>query len=231
MWLSKRKIKELCDVYTDEEILISDTVQIYSKIEIYGKVRIDDFVKISAPLILIGYNHISSFCCLSGQKTIVMKEFSGLSSHCQLFTSSDNYTETLTNPTVPDAYKNIIHSGIILGKHVIVGANSVLLPGVVCNNFSSVGAMSLVKEDVSEGWMVAGIPATKIKQREVKSIKYYEKILKKQGVSCFECPNCGTNDNTIYKYTCLQTQGLPDVEQYHNTQSFPDWCPKYRIGE
>ena len=48
---------------------------------------------------------------------------------------------------------------IIIGKHVVIGSNSVILPGVTLNDGSSVGAMSLVNKSIDGPYIFAGIPA------------------------------------------------------------------------
>lgn len=50
-------------------------------------------------------------------------------------------------------------------KHVIIGAGSVILPGVVLQEGVAVGAMSLVNKDCDEFTIYAGAPAKPIKKR------------------------------------------------------------------
>ncbi len=52
-----------------------------------------------------------------------------------------------------------------IGKHVWVGANSVILPGVIIGDYSVIGAGSVVTANVPIGAIVAGNPARIIKYR------------------------------------------------------------------
>ena len=65
----------------------------------------------------------------------------------EIFAISDDFSgASMTNPVVPDDYKNIVEAEVILRKHVVVGAGSVILPIVVLEEGSVVGAQSLVKK-------------------------------------------------------------------------------------
>jgi galactoside O-acetyltransferase len=72
----------------------------------------------------------------------------------------------MTNPTVPDAYTNVKHSDVFLGKHVIVGSGTVILPGVSLYEGVAVGALSLVSRDCEAFGIYSGLPAKRIKERK-----------------------------------------------------------------
>ena len=60
------------------------------------------------------------------------------------------------------------HSDIpILGDNVTIYANSVIINGVKIGNNVTIGACSLVLEDVPDNTTVAGIPAKIIKQNDI----------------------------------------------------------------
>ena len=52
---------------------------------------------------------------------------------------------------------------VVIGKDVVIGANSTILPGIEIGDRSIVSAMSLVNRDVPSDVMVGGIPARLIK--------------------------------------------------------------------
>jgi acetyltransferase-like isoleucine patch superfamily enzyme len=60
---------------------------------------------------------------------------------------------------------NTIHKDVVIGKHVVIGSSSVILPGVELADGSAVGAMSLVTRSEEEPYVLAGIPAKRIKKR------------------------------------------------------------------
>jgi len=151
------------DVKVSERAAIHDADQI----ELGDHSRIDDFCVLSGR-IRIGRNvHVAVFCNLAGgEQGIVLEDFAGLAYGCQVFTQNDDYGgHTLTNPTVPDRYKRETKAAVRIGRHVIVGTQSVILPGVTLAEGTSVGAMSLVTKS-TQGWSVYfGVPARRLKAR------------------------------------------------------------------
>ena len=150
-------------------VKISDKASIYNPetIQIDDFSRIDDFCLLSGN-ITIGKNvHIAAFCNIAGGiPGVTFGDFSGLAYGCHIFSQSDDYSGlSLTNPTIPKKYKKEIHKAIHIGKHVIVGTKSIVLPGVNLAEGCSVGAMSMVTKSTEEWSIYFGIPAKKIKAR------------------------------------------------------------------
>ena len=155
-----------------KNVKVSKLASIYSpeKISIGSNVRIDDFCIISAGAggISIGdYVHIAAYCSLIGAAEITIESFVGISSRVSVYSSSDDYTgEFLTNPTVPMEFRRVHTERVTLKKHVLVGAGSVILPGVVLSEGVSVGALSKVTKSFEEFLIVAGNPAKVIRERK-----------------------------------------------------------------
>ena len=164
-----------------ENVLISNKAAIYNadQIEIGDNSRIDDFCVISGK-VSIGRNvHIAVFCNLAGgTKGIVMEDFSGLSYGCHVFSQSDDYSgRTLTNPTVPAQYKSETKKTVYIGRHCIIGTNSIIFPGVTVAEGTSIGAMSMVTKS-TESWSVySGNPARRLKTRRRDLLKLEKKYL------------------------------------------------------
>lgn len=119
-----------------------------------GHVRIGDFV------------HVGGFCFLAGAGGIDMDDFSGLSQGVRIYSASDDYSgNSLTNPTVPREYLNVRVAPVKLGRHVIIGSGSTILPGCSIGDGSSVGANSLVNKSLGEWGVYFGAPAKRIKNR------------------------------------------------------------------
>ena len=168
-FLSAEHLLQLGFKKIGKAVLISDKASIYNPgmIEIGDYSRIDDFCVLSGQ-IHIGRNvHIAVFCNVAGgEKGITFEDFSGLAYGCHVFSQSDDYSgTTMTNPTVPDLYKNEKKEAVILRRHAIIGACSVILPGVVIDEGTSVGAMSMVTKSTDPWSIYFGIPAKKIKNR------------------------------------------------------------------
>lgn len=153
-----------------KQVKISDRASIYNadQIEIGDFSRIDDFCVVSGK-VKIGRNvHIAPYCLVAGGETgITFEDFSGLAYQVQVFTQSDDYSGmTMTNPTVPAEYKKEAKRAVLIKKHSIVGAGSIIMPGVTLSEGTSVGAMSLIRKS-TESWSIyLGNPAKKIKDRK-----------------------------------------------------------------
>jgi len=171
-YLSEQELDKLGFADRGEHVLISDKCSIYNPhlISFGNHVRIDDFVVISPsmePFSIGNYVHIATHCSLIGRATIEMKDFSGLSGRVSIYSSSDDYSgQYLTNPTVPEEYGNVISKPVLLGKHVIVGAGTVVLPGVHIGDGSAISALALVNRDIPKSVIAGGTPCRTIKPRK-----------------------------------------------------------------
>lgn len=153
-----------------ERVRLHHTLNVYRLDNLFlgDNVVIDAYVSlIASGPIRIGSNvHIGSYCHLSGGDGIVMEDFSGLSQGVRLYSRSDDYSgASLTNPTTPPDLKTIKHGTVTLERHVIIGANSVILPAVTIGEGSAVGALSLVDRSLPPWGVFAGTPVRKIKDR------------------------------------------------------------------
>jgi acetyltransferase-like isoleucine patch superfamily enzyme len=171
-------------------------VRIYSGAKIIGaefitlgdNVIIDDFVLIyaRAPTIIGSHVHIASFCSLTGGGELRLGDFSGLSSGVRVVTGSDDFLGgSLTNPTVPSEFRQVLRSHVNIGRHAIVGANTVLLPGCTIGEGAAVGAGSLVNRDLAPWGVYVGSPARRIRERPRAQILAQEVAL--QATHPFQC--------------------------------------------
>ncbi len=183
-YYTEEQLQKLGFKYVGKNVKISDKASIYNcdKIEIGNNSRIDDFCVISGR-IKIGRNvHIAPFCLVAGgEKGITFGDFSGLAYQVQVFTQSDDYTgRTLTNPTIPDEYKKEMKKEIIIGKHSIVGAGSIIMPGVILAEGTSIGALSLVRKKTEEWSIYLGNPAKKVTSRKKYLLELEKQYLEKE---------------------------------------------------
>lgn len=169
--LSRAAIEQMGFASVGENVQISDRASFYgsARITLGDNVRIDDFCVLSAGVsgINIGNHvHIAVYSSLIGGGKITLSDFSNISSRVSIYSSSDDYSgSTMTNPTVPSEYTGVNHADVFLGKHVIVGSGSVILPGVTLEEGVAVGALSLVTKLCEAFGIYAGNPARRIKQR------------------------------------------------------------------
>jgi len=183
---SEKELKKFKFKSIGKNVLIKKNVGMFfiENISIGSNVRIDDNVIIVASkkgsAVKIGnYVHIASNCYLAGSAGIEMSDFSGLATGVQIFSASDDYSgKKLTNPTVGKPYIGGKSGKVTLGKHVIIGAGSIILPDVTIKQGSSVGALSLVSKDLEEWGVYFGIPVKKIKNRHKAILELEKKFLK-----------------------------------------------------
>ena len=169
-FLSEKELDELGLKAYGKNVLIGRHVVLYSpgQLTLGDNVRIDDFTIVSGKVTMGSYIHISQFCGIyGGDEGIVMDDFSGLSAKCSVYAVSDDYTgHSMTNPMVPTKYKpTAISKAVHIGRHAIVGCNSVVLPGVDIPEGAAVGSLSCVTRSL-EPWSInIGIPAKKKSDR------------------------------------------------------------------
>ncbi|MBV2127807.1 acyltransferase [Arsukibacterium indicum] len=169
--LTEQQLRTIGFKAVGQNVRISDKASIYNaaNISIGDNVRIDDFVVLSAGaggISLGNHIHIAVYTSLIGAGAITIGDFANLSSRVSVYSSSDDYSgETMTNPCVPDEYKNVLHAAVTFEKHVIVGCGSVVLPGVTLHEGVAVGALSLVTKTCQPFGIYAGTPARFVKAR------------------------------------------------------------------
>lgn len=181
-YYTKKELKQLGFKYIGKNVKISDKASIYNfdQISINDNSRIDDFCVISGK-ITIGKNvHITPMCLVAGgEKGIVFEDFATIAYGVQIFTQSDDYSgKTMTNSTIPKKYKNEYKNKVILKKYSIVGAGSIIMPGVILKKGTSIGAMSLVLKNTKSWSIYVGNPAKKIKDRKKDLLKLEKKYIK-----------------------------------------------------
>lgn len=151
-----------------------------ANITLGNHVRIDGPTVIAAHsgyLRLGDYIHIGGFCYLACGGGIELADFSGLSQGVKIYSVSDDYSgAALTNPTVPKEYLKVASAPVRLGRHVIVGSGSVMLPGADIGAGCSVGALSLVTKPLPEWGVYAGCPARRIGERSKDLLKMEERL-------------------------------------------------------
>lgn len=170
--LSRETIEKMGFLSLGENLQISDRASFYGtgRIELGNNVRIDDFCVLSAGVggIFIGdHIHVAVYSSLIGAGRISLSDFCNISSRVSIYSSNDDYSgRSMTNPTIPSEYTCVTHADVFLGKHVIVGSGSVLLPGVTLEEGVAVGALSLVNKNCEEFGIYSGNPARRIKERQ-----------------------------------------------------------------
>ena len=184
-YYTEQELKKLGFKYIGDNVKISDKASIYSynQIEIGDNSRIDDFCVVSGK-IKIGRNvHITPMCLVAGgEKGIIFEDFTTIAYGVQVFTQSDDYSgKTMTNSTIPQKYKQEFKKEVVIKKYSIVGAGSVIMPGVVLEEGTSIGAMTLVLKSTKPWGIYVGNPAQRLKERKKDLLKLEKQYLENEG--------------------------------------------------
>jgi len=149
-------------------VQISDGARFYgaSRIAIGDFCRVDDFALLSAGEagIEVGRHvHIACFCSLQGDGLITLEDYCGISGRTAIYSSTDDFSgASMSGPTIPAEFRAVETAAVRVGRHSIVGAGSVVLPGVTLEVGATVAALSLVRDSVPPFTLVGGVPARKI---------------------------------------------------------------------
>lgn len=169
-YLTKDALTALGFQCLGEDVLVHSTavLNFCEKISLGSRIRIDPYVVISVSGgIAIGDNvHVACHCTLTGRSPIELADFCGFSDGVRAFSSSDDYKgRALTNPTVPEPFRAVESAPIRIGRHVIVGTGSVILPGADLGEGVAVGALSLVNRPLEPWSIYAGAPVRRLCER------------------------------------------------------------------
>jgi galactoside O-acetyltransferase len=164
------------------DVSVSDRATFHgaSRIHLGDNVRIDDFCVLSAGeggIRLGRHIHVAVYSCLIGAGNITLGDFANVSSRVAIYSSSDDYSgATMTNPTVPDEYKDVDHADVHIGRHVVIGSGSVVLPGAVLEDGVAVGALSMMRGHCAAFGIYAGVPAHRIRERSRDLLKVEQRF-------------------------------------------------------
>ena len=163
-------------------VKISDKASIYDaqNITIGDNSRIDDFCVISGKIQIGKFVHITPMCLIAGGELgVILSDFCTLAYGVKVFSQSDDYSgDTMVNSLICKKYKNEKMEKVLIGRQVIIGANSVVFPGVEVAEGCSIGAMSLVMANTSPWGIYVGIPSKRLKHRSKKLLELEKQFLK-----------------------------------------------------
>lgn len=186
-FFSEMELKQIGFKYLGDRVFVSRKASIYnpSNMSIGNNVRIDDFCILSGNLSIGNHVHVAAGVMLfGGHDGIVLEDFAGISSRCVVYATTDDYSgATLTNPTIPDEYRNVIGGKVILKKHSLIGSGCTILPNVTIGEGTSVGSMSLINKSLDEWGIYVGIPCERVKERSKKILELEKKLLLSEKLS------------------------------------------------
>lgn len=181
---SQEELKEIGFKSIGDNVLISRKASLYgvSNMCIGSNVRVDDFSILSGNIIIGNYVHIAAGVMIfGGEAGIVIEDFVGISSRTAIYAVTDDYSgEYMTNPMVPDEFRNVIGGKVVLKKHALIGSGSTILPNVTIGTGVSVGSMSLINRDLDDFTINVGVPAKTIKKRSKNLLLLEKKLTDKE---------------------------------------------------
>jgi acetyltransferase-like isoleucine patch superfamily enzyme len=185
-FLTENEIKSMGFKKFGHNLKISNKSSIYGtkNIEIGNNVRIDDFCVISAGsggIIIGSFIHISPSVNISGSGKIVLSDYVSLSVKTTILSSSDDFSGNyMTNPEVgsfDNTLTNVTNKDTYIGKHVVIGAHSLVLPGCnICDN-CSIGAMTFVNKEITQMGIYVGTPVRFLKAIGTNRFELEKKIV------------------------------------------------------
>lgn len=129
--------------------------------------RVDAFVKIEGTVTIGEHCHIASFSHIGvGGGEVVFGDHSGCSSHVVICSGQPDLTYAHISAADPEEHQHPIRKRTVIGKHVVIFAGAVILPGVEIGSYAVVGAGAVVTKDVRPYAIVMGVPARVAAWRE-----------------------------------------------------------------
>ena len=183
-YLTEEELHQLSFKSLGGNVKISRDARIYepNKMSIGSNVRIDDFCVISGRVEIGSYSHITPMCLIAGgEPGVFLDKYVTLAYGVKIFSQSDDYSgETMTNSLLPKKYKNEYFDPVYIRTHTILGANTVVMPGVDIGEGVAVGASSLVIDSLMPWGIYVGAPARLLKERSKNllglAIKHKEEV-------------------------------------------------------
>jgi acetyltransferase-like isoleucine patch superfamily enzyme len=165
-----------------EDVRIYEWVRILDpeRITVGSHVIVDDFVFLDGgeSLTIGSHVHIASYVGIVGGGTVVLEDFVGLATGTRLISGSDIFDGSgLTGPTIPDRWRAVTRGSIHIGRHAVLGANTVVHPNVTIGEGTIVGSQSLVTKSLPAWSICVGTPARVVRERANETIGEYERAL------------------------------------------------------
>ncbi len=158
------KISKLASIYKHENMSIGDNVRIEDFCIINGNVRIGNNVT------------ICSFCLLDGYAGITIDDDVTLAAKVSIHSGTDDYSgKSLFGTYIPSKYrKHHISAEVKIKSHCLIGDSSIIMPGLVLEEGTAIGANSFLKESTTPWGIYAGTPACRIRERSRDLIGHYQ---------------------------------------------------------
>jgi acetyltransferase-like isoleucine patch superfamily enzyme len=183
------RIFEPCSFVLPERIVLRDEISISEFGLFHGGSGLD----------IGNFVHIASHCSVAGGGRCVLEDFTCLAAGVRLVTGSERVDGSgLVGPTVPPELRAVERSFVHLQRHVFLGSNVVVLPGLTLGEGAVVGAGAVVTRDLEPWTVYMGCPAEAVRTRPRETVKRFESLAYEQsGVQPFVPPAANTKDDRL----------------------------------
>lgn len=175
---SEEELKELGLKSYGKNVLISRKASIYSPevISIGNNVRIDDFCILSGKISIGSNIHISAYSALYGKYGIEIEDYAGCSARTIIYSETDDFSGNyLIGAVLDDKLTNVCGKKVVLKQFSQLGANTIVMPGVIIGEGAVTGAFTFVNKNL-ENWTInIGIPCRKLKNRSKDMLKFIDR--------------------------------------------------------
>lgn len=155
------KIIGIENIEFGKNIIIDDFAFIYAK----GKIKLGNYV------------HIGIYASITGGDELIVGDFCAISQGVRILTATDDFKDWgFGNSTIDNQFRNVKSLPITIGRFSIIGANSVILPGVTIGEGAMIGANSTVTKDLKPWGIYLGNKQIGERNKE-EVLKNYERFL------------------------------------------------------
>lgn len=181
------ELRSLGFAHVGENVMVARNCTIIGleNVHIGDNVRIDGYTTISAAggSCRIGRNiHIGGSGHLACGAGLKIDDFANLSQGVRVYSVSDDYSgAAMTNPTLPTEFTNVTRAPVSIGRHVVLGSGTIVLPGVEIGEGCALGALSLVPNSLDPWGVYAGIPVRRLKDRKRDLLELEKRYLANEG--------------------------------------------------
>ena len=156
---STKELKQLGFKSLGKNLEISKNVNFYNFVGTIGSnCRIDDYSILIGKINIGDHVHIAPYNLISSSKygnVINILKYSGIGPRCYISASTEDYmANDISNPTIEKKFrKNIIMANISIGRNVLVGAGTYIIPKRKNKNLKigdnvSIGMNSIISNSI-----------------------------------------------------------------------------------
>ncbi|WP_309644125.1 acyltransferase [Phenylobacterium sp.] len=182
-FMREAELRDLGVAEVGENVAVHETCVLVAmeNMRFGSNVRIDPFTLLSAAggwLRVGDFVHVSSHCAIMAGAGVELADFAGVAAGARILSRSDDFSGGhLTGPTVPAQFTSATADRPVrLGRHVVVGAGSVVLPQVEIGDGTTTGAGSIIIRSLDPWGIYVGAPAKFLRNRRQDIIDHESRL-------------------------------------------------------